>query len=90
MNETVISPPFPGNHGNVEITLHTPKTVSLIIGHGVLTSKACACSKFQQPVSCGVSPGRLFPVTNQNQKYFCPLVASRSGMGITPEFLLVF
>ncbi|XP_075006083.1 glycerol-3-phosphate acyltransferase 3-like isoform X3 [Calonectris borealis] len=54
------------------------------------TIKACACSKFQQPVLCGVSPDRLFPVTNQNQKYFCPLVASKSGMGLIPELLFVF
>lgn len=90
MNESVISPTFLGNHEDVEITLHTPNTGSLIISHGVLTSKACVWFKFQQPVLCGVSLGCLFPVTNQNQKYFCPLVASKSGMGPTPELLFVF
>lgn len=54
------------------------------------TSKTCACLKFQQPVLCEVTPGHVFPATNQNQNYFCPLVHSKSGRGLNPELLFFF
>lgn len=47
MNKPVIFPTLPGNHENVEITLHTSNAGSFIMARGVLQAKLVLVLSFR-------------------------------------------